>query len=454
MRAMPLDPDSCYRALAAHDARFDGRFFVGVSSTRIYCRPVCTVRMPRRENCRFFPSAAAAEVDGFRPCLRCRPELAPGNAERRRDGAARAGRGRPDRGRRARRRRHRGARRARRRHQPAPAARSSTREFGVSPIEYAQTQRLLLAKRLLTDTALPVTEVALASGFASLRRFNALFKDALPDGAADGCARAAPRVRCRRALALRARVSGRPTTGTRCSRSSRARAIAGVEAVDAATLSAHARARAPRRAHAGLDRGPPRRRASLRCASACRRRSRARFPRCSRASSTRSTSPAIRSAIAAALGTLARSAPRACASRARSTASSWRCARSSASRSRCARARTLLGRIAAAFGAAARCRCRAGGLTRLFPPAGALAALRARSSRGSASRARARGRSIALARRSRPATIALDARRRRRARRSRSARRAARHRHVDRAATSRCARWLARRVSSPTISSC
>jgi len=75
---MTLDSDSCYRALAAHDARFDGRFFVGVRSTRIYCRPVCTVRLPRRENCRFFRSAAAAEVDGFRPCLRCRPELAPG----------------------------------------------------------------------------------------------------------------------------------------------------------------------------------------------------------------------------------------------------------------------------------------------------------------------------------------------------------------------------------------
>src|SRR3954464_14757992 len=80
MRSMFLDSDSCYRALATHDARFDGRFFVGVRSTRIYCRPVCTVRLPKRENCRFYQSAAAAEVDGFRPCLRCRPELAPGLA--------------------------------------------------------------------------------------------------------------------------------------------------------------------------------------------------------------------------------------------------------------------------------------------------------------------------------------------------------------------------------------
>src|SRR4249920_2131133 len=76
---MTLDPHTCYRALKACDARFDGRFFVAVSSTRIYCRPVCTVRPPRRENCRFYPSAAAGS-GGYRPCPRCRPELAPGNA--------------------------------------------------------------------------------------------------------------------------------------------------------------------------------------------------------------------------------------------------------------------------------------------------------------------------------------------------------------------------------------
>src|SRR5580692_2132622 len=77
---MRLDAESCYRALAAHDSRFDGLFFVGVTTTRIYCRPVCTARTPRRDRCRFFPSAAAAENGGFRPCLRCRPELSPGNA--------------------------------------------------------------------------------------------------------------------------------------------------------------------------------------------------------------------------------------------------------------------------------------------------------------------------------------------------------------------------------------
>src|SRR6188508_1423137 len=172
---MTLDLHTCYRALRARDARFDGRFFVAVSSTRIYCRPVCTVKPPKRENCRFYPSAAAAETGGYRPCLRCRPELAPGNAsvdatsrmaqaaaglieDRSLEGegleAVAARLGITD--------RH--------------LRRAFGAEFGVSPVEFAQTQRLLLAKRLLTDTALPVTEVAFASGFGSVRRFNALFK--------------------------------------------------------------------------------------------------------------------------------------------------------------------------------------------------------------------------------------------------------------------------------------
>ncbi len=176
MRRMTLDTATCYRALRARDARFDGRFFVAVSSTRIYCRPVCTVKPPRRENCRFYPSAAAAESAGYRPCLRCRPELAPGNASV--DATSRVAqaaaslledRALDEQG------------------LPAVASRLGITdrhlrrafgaEFGVSPVEFAQTQRLLLAKRLLTDTALPVTEVAFASGFGSLRRFNALFRE-------------------------------------------------------------------------------------------------------------------------------------------------------------------------------------------------------------------------------------------------------------------------------------
>lgn len=172
---MTLDPDSCYRALTAHDARFDGRFFVGVRSTRIYCRPVCNVRLPKRENCRFFVSAAAAEVEGYRPCLRCRPELAPGLSSVEVSGRlARAAAEMIENG----------ALESNSLEALATRVGVTSRhlrrifadEFGVSPIEYAQTQRLLLAKRLLTDTVLPVTDVALASGFRSLRRFNALVR--------------------------------------------------------------------------------------------------------------------------------------------------------------------------------------------------------------------------------------------------------------------------------------
>jgi AraC family transcriptional regulator, regulatory protein of adaptative response / DNA-3-methyladenine glycosylase II len=173
---MMLDPDACYRALSTRDPRFDGHFFVGVRSTRVYCRPVCTVRMPKRENCRFYPSAPAAERDGYRPCLRCRPELAPGFAAV--DASARIVQAAvtliddgflEDRsleslaGRIGVTSRH--------------LRRVFEAELGVSPVEYAQTQRLLLAKRLLTDTALPVTEVAFASGFSSVRRLNASFRE-------------------------------------------------------------------------------------------------------------------------------------------------------------------------------------------------------------------------------------------------------------------------------------
>lgn len=172
---MDLDPSRCYRALLSHDPRFDGVFFVGVSSTAIYCRTVCPARTPRAERCEYFPSAAAAEREGYRPCLRCRPELAPGNA--RVDAAGRlaaAAAGRIEEGALG----EGGVEGLARglgvtgRH----LRRVVRTEFGVSPIELAQTQRLLLAKRLLTDTTLSVTGVAHASGFRSVRRFNALFR--------------------------------------------------------------------------------------------------------------------------------------------------------------------------------------------------------------------------------------------------------------------------------------
>jgi AraC family transcriptional regulator of adaptative response / DNA-3-methyladenine glycosylase II len=170
-----LDSAACYRALRSRDPRFDGRFFVAVCSTRVYCRPICTVKTPKRENCEFYASAAAAEARGYRPCLRCRPELAPGSASvdaglrLARAAASAIGDGALESGSLA---------------DLAATLRTTDRHlrrafgalFGVSPIAYAQTQRLLLAKRLLTDTRLSVTQVAYASGFGSLRRFNALFK--------------------------------------------------------------------------------------------------------------------------------------------------------------------------------------------------------------------------------------------------------------------------------------
>lgn len=173
---MNLDPKSCYTALATRDARFDGVLFVGVTSTGIYCRPVCPARTPKRENCQFFQNAASAERGGFRPCLRCRPELAPGRSSVDAPGRIAA---------RAFRRIEAGALDERRVDDLAAEfgvtarqlRRVVEREFGVSPIELAQTRRLLLAKHLLTDSSLPVIDVAFASGFASLRRFNALFRE-------------------------------------------------------------------------------------------------------------------------------------------------------------------------------------------------------------------------------------------------------------------------------------
>lgn len=176
----PLHPDACYLALKTRDARFDGSFFTGVTSTGIYCRPVCKVRTPRRENCRFFAHAAQAEHAGFRPCLRCRPELAPQalrwslqdasavlaqQAARLLDEPEAWGGETPSVEKLAQRLgisdRH--------------LRRIFEAQLGVSPLQYLQTRRLLNAKQLLADTQLPVTQVALASGFASVRRFNDAF---------------------------------------------------------------------------------------------------------------------------------------------------------------------------------------------------------------------------------------------------------------------------------------
>jgi AraC family transcriptional regulator, regulatory protein of adaptative response / DNA-3-methyladenine glycosylase II len=164
-----------YRALVARDRRFDGVFFVGVTSTGIYCRPICTVKTPKEANCRFFNTAQETEQAGFRPCLRCRPELAPGNApvdDSQRIAhaiVARLEEGKLD--------ASAGLEAIARQFELSSRQirRIVQKELGVPPIQLLLTRRLLLAKQLLTETVLPVTDVAFASGFSSLRRFNDAF---------------------------------------------------------------------------------------------------------------------------------------------------------------------------------------------------------------------------------------------------------------------------------------
>jgi AraC family transcriptional regulator, regulatory protein of adaptative response / DNA-3-methyladenine glycosylase II len=174
---MTLDHDACYRAVSSRDVRFDGRIFTGVKTTGIYCRPICPARTPKSENVVFFSTAAAAQEAGFRSCLRCRPECSPDLAIWRgtsntvsrglaliADGAldgeeasveqlaARLGMG---------------ERQLRRLFQE---------HLGASPITVAQTRRVLFAKQLIAETDMPLAHVALASGFGSVRRFNAVFQ--------------------------------------------------------------------------------------------------------------------------------------------------------------------------------------------------------------------------------------------------------------------------------------
>jgi AraC family transcriptional regulator of adaptative response / DNA-3-methyladenine glycosylase II len=224
--------DVCYRALRSRDARFDGRLFVGVASTGVYCRPVCPARTPLLRNCRFFPSAAAAAHEGFRPCRRCRPEAAPGSpawlgtsaavtralrlvAEGALDRgsvdelAARVGAG----GRHLR--------------------RLFEEHLGASPLAVAQTRRVHFAKKLLDETALPITEIAHASGFASLRRFNDAMKRAFGASPRELRRRRAPRGE---AAPLVLRLAARPPfDGRAVLRYLALRELPGVEEVDGGT---------------------------------------------------------------------------------------------------------------------------------------------------------------------------------------------------------------------------
>jgi len=179
--AMELDHDTCYRALASRDARFDGRFFIAVKTTGIYCRPICPARTAKSENVLFFPTAAAAQEAGFRPCLRCRPEAAPDSGawcgvsntgvsntvaralvliemgvldENGMDALVeRLGVG------------------------ERQLRRLFAQHLGASPVAVAQTRRVLLAKQLIHETRMPITEIAFAAGFGSIRRFNEVFHD-------------------------------------------------------------------------------------------------------------------------------------------------------------------------------------------------------------------------------------------------------------------------------------
>ena len=171
-----LDFDTCNAARLRRDPAFDGLFFTAVKTTGIYCRPVCPVKQPLTRNVSYYPSAAAAERAGYRPCLRCRPETAPfcpawkgtqttveralqlitegaldgGRVE---DLAERLGIG------------------------PRHLSRLFDRYVGASPLQTAKTLRIQRAKRLLNETALPMAEIAFQSGFGSIRRFNAAFTE-------------------------------------------------------------------------------------------------------------------------------------------------------------------------------------------------------------------------------------------------------------------------------------
>lgn len=228
---MEMDHEACYRVLLARDSRFDGRLFVGVKTTGIYCRPICPARTPKSANVNFYPSAAAAQEAGFRPCLRCRPELSPDLAARNDSSstvsralrliangalddadvetlANRLGVG---------------ARQLRR---------LFARHLGASPNTVSQTRRIHLAKQLIHDTRMSMVDVALASGFGSLRRFNETFKALFgrPPATLRRQRRAAETTQGRDAIHVRLTYSP-PYDWTQMLSFLSARAVAGVEHV-------------------------------------------------------------------------------------------------------------------------------------------------------------------------------------------------------------------------------
>ncbi|MHB8079167.1 MAG: AlkA N-terminal domain-containing protein [Candidatus Krumholzibacteriia bacterium] len=237
---MTLDPDICYRAVASRDARFDGRFFTAVTTTGVYCRPVCPARTPGRPNVRFFTCAAAAEEAGFRPCRRCRPETAPGSP---------AWIGAPVTVRRALRLIEAGALDGRGADVATLAARLGIGDrhlrrlfadhLGASPIAVAQTRRAHFARLLVDQTDLPLTRIALAAGFGSVRRFNAALRATF--GAPPSALRRAPGAAEPGVVTLRLPYRP-PLAWAALLAFLRERAIPGVESVDATTYRRTVRA--------------------------------------------------------------------------------------------------------------------------------------------------------------------------------------------------------------------
>jgi AraC family transcriptional regulator of adaptative response / DNA-3-methyladenine glycosylase II len=233
---MHTDAQACYRALASRDARFDGRFFVAVTSTGIYCRPVCPAQTPKRENVRFFPSAAAAEAAGFRACLRCKPHLAPALP------TAAGGTAVADRALRLI-----AAGAADGRAGIAAVARTlevSERHLhrvlcesvGAGPLTLARMRRLQTARTLIEQTSMPITDVAFSAGYSSLRQFNSEVRS--------GTGRPPTELRRRRAAAhdgegaIVLRLGVRPPfDGTAVLSFLAARAVPGVEAFSAAVMT-------------------------------------------------------------------------------------------------------------------------------------------------------------------------------------------------------------------------
>jgi AraC family transcriptional regulator of adaptative response / DNA-3-methyladenine glycosylase II len=194
---MLIEFESCYRAVASRDRRFDGRFYTAVTSTGIYCRPSCPARTPSRSSVRFYRHAAAAQDAGFRPCRRCRPEASPGapgwdvSADLARRALALIDEGEVDRT---------GVTGLARR--LAVSERQLRRvmcsELGAPPVAIARTRRAHLARRLLDDTSLPISRIAFAAGFSSIRQFNAHMLETFgrsptelrrSGGGPDGCGR-------------------------------------------------------------------------------------------------------------------------------------------------------------------------------------------------------------------------------------------------------------------------